>query len=140
MRTNLKTQTGNRIVVELDGKVVGAVQSVRINDSYGLEDVSGIGDIHVQEHVPTKAVHTVSVSNMTLFVKNLKDLGIAIENGDAALAGQVFDLAVYSKDTGQRLRTVYGLSYDSGDLSIDAHRVVMQSGQFKALDTTGTAI
>jgi len=139
-RINLKTHTGNRIVVEFDGKEVGAVQSVRVNFSVGLEDVSGIGDIHVIEHAPTKAITGVTVQGMTLFKKNLTDQGIAIENGDAALAGRVFDLVVYSKDTGERLKTIYGMSFDSGDLDIGAHRVVMQSATFKALDQSGTAL
>jgi hypothetical protein len=140
MRTNLKTHSGNRIAVEIDGKVVGLMQSVRMNDSYGLEDASGIGDIHVQEHVPSKAVHALSVSNMALFVGNLRDAGFAPQNGDDALAGLVFDVVIYSKDTGKELRAYIGCSYDSGDLDIQAHRIVMQSGQLKALDVRGTLL
>lgn len=137
MRQNVKTHTGNRIVVEFDGKTIGLVQSVRAQDSYGLEDASGIGDIHVQEHVPTKAVHTLSVSVMALFRKNMRDVGIAPQNGDDALQGLVFDVCFYSKDTGQLLRKYIGCSYDSGDLDVSAHRIVMQSGQLKALDVVG---
>jgi len=138
MRQNLKTFTGNRIVVELDGKQIGLIQSCRPSDNYGLEDASGIGDIHVIEHVPTKAVHTLSVSVMTLFTGNLRDTGIAPQNGDDVLNGLVFDVAFYSKDTGAVLRKYIGCSYDSGDLDISAHRITMQSGQLKALDVVGT--
>lgn len=140
MRQNLQTHTGNRIVVEFDGKKIGAVQSARINDSYGLDDVSGIGDIHVIEHVPTKATHTVSVSNMVLFNKSMRRAGLVPENGDDALKGMVFDLVAYSKDTGEMLRKAIGCSYDSGDISIDAHRVVMASASFKALDVAGMGV
>ncbi len=140
MRQNLKTHSGNRIVVEIDGKQVGLMQSCRMNDSYGLEDASGIGDIHVQEHVPSKAVHALSVSNMALFKNNLRDLGFAPQNGDDALAGLVFDVVIYSKDTGEALRTYVGCSYDSGDVDVSAHRIVMQSGQLKALDVRGTKL
>lgn len=139
-RQNLKTQTGNRIAVEFDGKTIGLVQSVRMSDNYGLEDASGVGDIHVVEHVPSKAVHTVSVSNMTLFTGNMRDVGLAPQNGDDVLAGLVFDLCVYSKDTGKLLRKYWSCSYDSGDVDVSAHRIVMQSGQLKALDVTGTGI
>lgn len=140
MRQNLKTHTGNRIVLELDGKEVGLVQSYTADDDYGLEDASGIGDIHVVEHVPTKAVHSISVSNMTMFRKNLRDLGIAPENGDQMLKGFVFDLVVYSKDTGQVLRKYTDLSYASGRTEVGAHRIVMQSAQFRAIDAAGTGI
>jgi hypothetical protein len=113
------------------------MQSVRMNDSYGLEDASGIGDIHVQEHVPSKAVHGLSVSNMALFTGNLRDAGVAPQNGDDVLAGLVFDVVIYSKDTGAELRAYIGCSYDSGDLDVQAHRIIMQSGQLKALDVRG---
>lgn len=140
MRQNLKTHSANRITAELDGKVVGLIQSIRASDSYGLEDASGIGDIHVQEHVPSKAVHTLAVSAMQLFRGNLRQAGIMTENGDAALAGMIFDICIYSKDTGNLLTKYIGCSYDSGDLSIEAHRILMASGQFKALDRQGADI
>lgn len=134
-RENLLTHSGNRITVTIDGLIVGLMQSVRVSDSYGLEDASGIGDIHVIEHVPSKAVHQVSVSNMALFTNNLRAvLGPLAENGDGAMLGLVFDINVMRKDTGQLLRQIIGCSYDSGDIDVTAHRIVVQSGQFKALD------
>lgn len=159
-RENLKTYTGNRITVEFDNQIIGLVQSVRLNDSYALEAASGIGDIHVVEHVPTVAQHAVSVSNMTLFVGNMRDAGISTENGEHALRGLIFDIVIYG-NTGsqatttlgaggvpspvpgrgtQRLRTIVGCSFDSGDVEISAHRITMQSAQFKALDVVGTGI
>lgn len=159
-RSNLKTYSGNRIAVEFDNQVIGLVQSVRLSDNYGLEDASGIGDVHVIEHVPSKAVHQVSVTNMVLFAGNMRDLGIAYENGDHALRGLVFDIVVYgdtlpgSPDnvpeggvpvaqqapSGGRLRTIVACSFDSGDVDITAHRIVVQTGQFKALDVIGVGI
>lgn len=138
--SNVQTHTGNRIVVEMDGKRVGLVQSVRMNDSYALEAASGIGDIHVVEHVPTKANHSLSVSTMVLFKKNLAQVGIVPENGDAALQGLVFDIVSYSRDTGQVLRKYTKCSYDSGDVDVSAHRIVTRSAQLKAIDVTGLGI
>lgn len=137
---NVQTRTGNRIVVEVDGKRIGAVQSVRSNDSYGLDAVSGIGDIHVIEHVPTRAVHSVSVSTMVLEGPNLMASGVVPENGDAALAGVVFDIVFYSRDTGEALRKIRKLSFDSGDLDVSAHRIVARNAQFKAIDAVGTGM
>lgn len=140
MRPNIKTHSGNRIQVEFDGHPIGLIQSVRQSDSYGLEDASGIGDIHVQEHVPTKAVHTLSVSRMELIVGNMRQKGIMPQNGDDALKGLVFDIRIYSKDTGALLVSYIDCSYDSGDLDVSAHRIVMGSGTFKALDRQGDMI
>lgn len=135
---NLKTRSGNRIVVVFDGKQIGLVQSVRMSDDYSPEPASGIGDIHVQEYVPSMARHSLSVSSMLLNRGSMLEAGIAAENGDAMLQGLVFDIEVYSKDDGTLLRKYVGCSYASGDLEISKHAIVMSSGTFNALDVSGT--
>lgn len=137
---NLKVRSGNRILVVFDGKQLGMVRSVRGSDDYSPEPASGIGDIHVQEYVPTQARHTLSVQQMVLIKGAMINAGIAAENGDAALQGLVFDLEVYSKDDGTLLRKYVGCSYASGDIDISAHQIVVQSGQFNALDVVGTVM
>lgn len=139
MKQNIKTRSGNRIVVVFDGKQLGLVRSVRMNDDYSPEPASGIGDIHVQEYVPTLARHTLSVQQMVLIRGAMLEAGIAAENGDAMLQGLVFDLEVYSKDDGTLLRKYVGVSYASGSIDINAHQIVVADGQFNALDVTGTA-
>lgn len=138
-KRNVKTRSGNRIAVVFDGKQIGLVRSVRANDDYSPEPASGIGDIHVQEYVPTMARHSISVSSMVLIKGAMLEAGIAAENGDAMLEGLVFDLEVYDKDSGNLLRKYIGVSYASGDLDINAHQIVIQSGMFNALDVVGTA-
>lgn len=134
---NLKTRSGNRIVPLFDGKPIGLIQSVRMNDDYSPEPASGVGDIHAQEYVPTMARHSLSVSAMVLNKGAMLDAGIVMENGDAVLQGLVFDIAIYDKDTGKELRKYSGCSYASGDLEVTKHAIVMQSAQFNALDVSG---
>ena len=138
---NLQTWSGNRIQCVIGPTVVGLCQSARLADSYALEDASGIGDIHVIEHVPTKATHTVAVTNMCMFNQRLRGAGYTL-NGLAALAGLVFDITI--NGTGSNAtpsgmqRNYISCSYDSGDVDITAHRITVASGQFKALDVLGT--
>ena len=139
MRQNLKTRSGNRIVVVFDGKQVGLIQNVSANDDYSPEPASGIGDIHAQEYVPTMARHSLSVSAMMLNRGALLEAGIAPENGDAMLQGLVFDFEVFSKDDGILLRKYVGCSYASGSIEVSKHAIVVQSAQFNALDVAGTA-
>ncbi len=139
MQQNIKTRSGNRVVVVFDGKQIGMVRSVRMNDDYSPEPASGIGDIHVQEYVPTMARHSLSVSQMVLIKGAMLEAGIAAENGDAMLQGLVFDLEWYSKDDGTLLRKYTGVSYASGDIDINAHQIIVASGQFNALDVVGRA-
>jgi len=137
---NQKTRSGNRIVVLLDGKKVGLMQNARMSDDYAPDPASGIGDIHVQEWVPTVARHSVAVSAMVLKRGALLEQGIVPENGDAALLGLVFDFEVLDKDSGDLIRKYRGCSYASGDLEVSKHTIVMQSGTFNALDVNGIGV
>lgn len=134
---NLKVKSGNRFVVVMDGVTVGLAQSVDMSDDMGPEPASGIGDIHVQEYVPTMARHTLQVEEMVLRSGNLRQAGITLENGDAALRGMVFDIMSIDKDTGDVLRKYTGCSYASGSVQLRKHAIVVSNGTFNALDVTG---
>lgn len=138
-KENIKVRSGNRIVILLGGEQVGMLQNVSAADDYSPEPASGIGDIHAQEYVPTMARHTLNVSSMLLKKGALLAAGAAVENGDGALQGLVFDFEVYGKDDSELLRKYTGCSYASGSLEVSKHAIVMQSGVFNALDVTGTA-
>lgn len=138
--TNVITQSGNRIIIEINNKQVGLIQSVRASDDYGHEPASGVGDIHVKEHVPARAMHSLEVSNMVLFTGHMRDLGLAPVNGDQVLQGIVYDVVYYSKDTNAELRRYISCSWVSGNVSVEAHRIVMETGSLRALDATGTGL
>lgn len=147
MPKNLNTWSGNRVDVRCNGVRVGLCQSARLSDSYALEDASGIGDIHVIEHVPTKATHTVAVSQMCIFAGSLRQSGSQggyTLNGLDALQGNVFDIVVMGNgiagSPAGQLRSYLSCSYDSGDVDITAHRIIIGSGQFKALDVSGNSL
>ena len=154
---NVRVHSGNRIDVVMDGSIIGLCQSARLADSYALEDASGIGDIHVVEHVPTKAVHTVAVTNMCLFagavatanflrgdaapLRGMNGAGYAV-NGDAVMEGLVFDIVINARSVGGagiagEMRAAVDCSYDSGSIETSAHRIVMADASFKALDIRG---
>lgn len=140
MQVNKKVRSGNTTEVLLDDKVVGLIQNVRMSDDYGPDAASGVGDIHVVEHVPTRAGHSLTVSTMILKTKSLREVGVAMENGDDALKGLVFNFRVTDKETGELLRMYIGCSYASGDSEISKHAILMSSAQFLALDVQGKKI
>lgn len=137
---NLKVRSGNRIIITFDGKQIGMLQSVRMSDDYAPDAASGIGDIHVQEYVPTQARHSLNVSAMMLIRGDMLQAGIAMENGDAVLQGLVFDIENYDKDTGVLLRKYMGCSYASGEIDVQKHAILMHSGVFNALDVSGLGV
>jgi len=140
MKTNQNVRTGNRVAILFDGKQIGLLQNLTPNDDYGLEPAAGIGDIHVQEYVPTLARHSLSASSMILPTKSMKEAGIAVENGDEALQGRVFDIEVYDKFSGDLLVKYTGVSYASGSVEIRANAILVSNAQFLALDRVGKAL
>ncbi|ECZ5235213.1 TPA: hypothetical protein ACNEJR_003651 [Escherichia coli] len=137
MKQNRNVRSGNQIKVLFDGKQIGLIQSLSCNDDYAPEPASGIGDIHVQEYVPTMARHSLSVSAMLLNKSQLQSAGIVPENGDAVLQGLVFDIEQYDNLTGVLLRKYTGVSYASGSIETTKHAIVTSSAQFNALDVSG---
>lgn len=140
MKQNRNVRSGNQIKVFFDGKQVGLVQSISANDDYAPEPASGIGDIHVQEYVPTMARHSLSISKMLLNKADLSAAGIWPENGDAVLNGYVFDIEQYDNLTGDLIRKYTGVSYASGSIEVTKHAIVTANAQFNALDVSGTGI
>jgi hypothetical protein len=139
--SNLKTRSGNRIVVVFDDQQVGLIQNVRMSDDYAPDPASGIGDIHVQEYVPTMARHSLAVSSMVLNRGSLAQAGAVVpQNGAAVLLGLVFTIQVFDNVTLDLLRKYIGCSYASGDLEVSKHTIVMQSGTFLALDASGSGV
>ena len=137
---NLKARSGNRVVPQFDGKQIGLIQSVRMSDDYGPEPASGIGDIHVQEYVPTMARHNIAVSSMVLFKDAMREAGISALDGDDVLEGKVFDIVIFSKDDGTELRKYMGCSYASGDVEVTKHAIIVSNAQFNALNVTGDGL
>lgn len=138
MKANQNVLSANRTTVLIDGKRVGYAQNVDMSDDYGLDAASGIGDIHVFEHVPTVARHSISVGTIMMRKSSLLAMGIVPENGEAALKGLVFDFETYDAD-GNRLRGYMGCSYNSGSISVQKHAIVASNCQLMALNVVGTA-
>lgn len=158
MKQNIVAHSGNLITLELDGKRFGTIRSMRVQDDYSPEPVSGVGDIHVQEWVPTMARHTISVEYAILKADSMRKQGIMDENGCGKLQGQEFDIAIYEKfpqqgsgggtatQTGvcdvqlSEVRRYRHCSFASGSINIQAHQVVMSDATFYARDVVGKGI
>jgi hypothetical protein len=135
--SNIRAKSANRIAVMFDGKQVGACKSVSMHDDYGLDPVTGIGDIHVLENVPTLARYSLQIEAIVLEKEQLRSAGITTVDGDDALVGRVFDIVVIGKESGEEIRKYSGCSYASGDIRVTANQVVSTSASFSALRVSG---
>src|SRR4030042_5038103 len=91
------TLTGNLIVIKIQGQEIGRAQNVTADSDFGLEDVSGIGDVEVQEHVNTKITHTLTMDKFIISKKTLLELGYVPVSEDVLQKG-VLDIEILTKD------------------------------------------
>lgn len=177
LKENILVSTGNRVAIVVNGVEVGLCQSVRCSDNYNLQAASGIGDIHVQEWVPTQAIHQITAQTMILFKDDLRGAGGTgaieqqslrgaltpssgndiMDNGDAVLRGLTFDLHISGKaptqvnsseggarigdalrasDFQQTVRVYYDCTFESGDIDVTKHQIIVNNAVFRALDAT----
>jgi hypothetical protein len=153
---NILAHSGNLIALELDGKRFGTIRTLRANDDYAPEPLSGIGDIHVQEYVPSMARHSLSVDYMVIKTDSLRKAGLLDENGCARLQGMEFDITIYEKNPTAgsggnasqascegaltELRKYRYCSMASGSVNVQAHQIVVSDATFNARDVVGKGI
>jgi len=125
------TLTGNIIILKIAGAEVGRAQNATADSDFGLEDVSGIGDVEVQEHVNTKVTHTLTVDKFIINKKTLLELEIVPVSEDVLNMG-VFDIEILTKD-GTLIKKYESCSCANYSLRVAAHAIVGENATWRAL-------
>jgi hypothetical protein len=125
------TLTGNIMLIKIGGKEVGRAQNVTADSDFGLEDVSGIGDVEVQEHVNTKVVHTLTMDKFIINKKTLLELGYVPVSEDVLTMG-VLDIEVLTKD-GTLIKKYESCSAANYSLRVAAHAIIGENATWRAL-------
>jgi hypothetical protein len=126
------TLSGNRIILKINGTEIGRAQNVTADSDFGLEDVSGIGDVLVQEHVPTKVTHSITVDKFIINKKTLLELGNVPVSEDVLLIG-VIDIEILTKD-GTLIKKYESCTAANYSLRVAAHAIVGENATWRALD------
>jgi len=125
------TLTGNIILIKIGGTEVGRAQNCTADTDFGLEDVSGIGNVEVQEHVNTKITHTFTLDKFIINKKTLLELGIVPVSEDVLNMG-VFDIEILTKD-GTLIKKYESCSCANYGLRVAAHAIVGENATWRAL-------
>jgi hypothetical protein len=137
-QVNQVVRSANKIIAKFDNKTIGLLQDIRFSEDYGPTEASGIGNINVQEWVPTMARYQITSRFMLLNKQSMYNAGIAPVSGNETLQGIVFDIEVLDSTTGKTLRKYIGCSYANGDVEVTKHQIVVTSATFNCLDALGT--
>ena len=111
-QTGFASLSANSIIVLLAGQPVGFIQSLTSQDDYAPEPLSGVGDIHAHEWVPTFARYTIQVDRMCLRRSSLMTLAEGMSE-DAA-----------SGNTSSSPNSTAGSGVTAGGLWEDGYRVM----------------
>ena len=121
---------GGKILVRMDGKIVGFANSASCTDAYGLNAIHVLGQLHPVDYVPTDARHTINMNVLvmksgSLIKANLEPTGagsFGLLSTSASIAGTKFDntqqdlrsSAYYKTDEGipGSLRVLHGKNFD----------------------------
>lgn len=125
------TLTGNLCLLKIQAVEIGRAQSVTADSDFGLEDVSGIGNLEVQEHVNLKVTHTLTIDKFIINKKTLLELGYVPVSEDV-LSMDVIDIEILTKD-GTLLKKYMSCSCANYSLRVNAHAIVGENATWRAL-------
>jgi hypothetical protein len=155
--------TGNLITINIAGSPIGLIQSLQAQEDFGLQPVSGIGNVAPVEHAP--GTSRINLSCETIYispgaaleagtpgkpanfasstptrlggeVSTLEKILIIPESVVSILRGAVFDIEVRKINQSVLVRRYIDCSYAGGSISFQKHQIVMQNATFMALDYT----
>lgn len=127
-----QTLTGNICLLKIQGVEIGRAQNVTADTDFGLEDVSGIGNILIQEHVNTRVIHTLTMDKFIIRTRTLLELGFVPVSEDV-LNMDVIDIEILTKD-GILIKKYMHCSCASYGIRVAAHAIVGENATWRALD------
>jgi len=126
--------TGNFVILKIGGQEIGRAQNCTCDTDFGLEDVSGIGDVEVKEHVNTKITHTLTVDKFVISKMTLMEMGIVPVSEDVLQMG-VIDIEILTKD-GALVKKYESCKCANYSLRIAAHAIIGENATWRALSCT----
>lgn len=103
---------GGKVLIMMDGYIVGFANSAQCSDSYNLVPVHIIGQLQAIEMVPTNATHSITLSLMVM-----RNDGLTRRNLEPVGAGSYGYLA-----DGDNIGGITGLASSYGDATAEATR------------------
>lgn len=123
---------GGKILIRMDGKVIGFANEATCSDSYGLQPIHVLGQLQPLDYVPTEARHQIDMNLMivkgsSLITANLEPAGAgnfgfldssAIGGGTSLVSGKNLPGGPNAGVSDTKIDTIVAPSADSGALRV----------------------
>lgn len=125
------TATGNRVILKIKGEAVGTCQNVSFEDDFNLQEIDGLGDVEVVEHVVGKLTHRISGEKYMVAADTLEKLGF-VPNSDAWLTAPELSVEVIDTVSGATIENYTGCKFNTHSRRYTKHQVTGESFQILA--------
>ena len=130
---NKEYMTGNRVLLKINGKVVGGgQQSLTADRDFGLQDVDGLGTPFPIEHAVGKITDTITLDSYFISEQDLIKSGY-VPADDTVLTAGVIDIEVIDKISKTPVVTFVGCSAASHRYTFTKHMISGENATFRAL-------
>ena len=127
----LNTATGNRVLLKIKGEIVGTCQNVSFDDDFGLQEVDGLGDVEVQEHVVGKLTHRISGEKYFVAGNTLQKLGFVPTSAEWLTAPEL-TVEVIDTVSGSTVENYTGCKFNTHSRRYTKHTVTGENFQIFA--------
>ena len=125
------TATGNRVILKLKGEAIGICQNVSFEDDFNLQEVDGLGDVEVQEHVVGKLTHRISGEKYIIAADTLEKLNF-VPNSDEWLTAPELSVEVVDTVSGTTIENYTGCKFNTHSRRYTKHQVTGENFQILA--------
>ena len=122
------TATGNRVILKIRGEAIGTCQNVSFEDDFNLQEIDGLGDVEVVEHVVGKLTHRISGEKYFVAAETLEKLGF-VPNSDAWLTAPELSIEVIDSVSGTTIENYTGCKFNTHSRRYTKHQVTGESFQ-----------
>ena len=122
------TATGNRVILKMKGEAIGTCQNVSFEDDFNLQEVDGLGDVEVVEHVVGKLTHRISGEKYLVAAETLEKLGF-VPNSDEWLTAPELSVEVIDTVSGTTIENYTGCKFNTHSRRYTKHQVTGENFQ-----------
>ena len=126
--------TGNTIQLQIQGEVVGRVQSIQANQDFAPEAVRQVGDYMPVEHVYTQYDGTLTLNSFILRKQSLEKIGL-IPLGEDVLRKGLIDIVIIDKYTKEVVQAFRQCSIQTHDVEVNTNEISASNSTWKYLST-----